>query len=123
MIKKKYIPNSLTFFRIFIVPFFIGAFFSPNLIMKVLSLFLFFIGAVSDFLDGFIARKYNIVSDIGKIADPIADKLLILSAFFILYIVYPNYVKFWMIMCIFLRDFAITIFRLYYKRRKASNEG
>ena len=115
----KFIPNILTLSRILIVPFFIVSFFNENFSIKIISIILFFFGSFSDFLDGYIARKYNLVTNFGKIIDPLADKILILSAFFILNKMYPAYVPFWMVSLILLRDLIITIFRLYLKKKNS----
>ena len=76
----KNLPNILSIIRIIIVPIFLvfvlTSFCEFNL---YIAFALFTIGAITDFLDGFIARKYNLVSTIGKFLDPIADKILFLS--------------------------------------------
>ena len=113
----KYIPNILTLFRILIVPFFIYCFASENFIFRLISLLIFLVGSVSDFLDGFIARKYNFVTSLGKIIDPIADKILILCAFFLLHLYYPLYIPIWMLLIILFRDIIVTLFRLYLKKK------
>jgi len=115
----KYIPNILTLSRILIVPFFILSFLNENFSIRIISIILFFFGSISDFLDGYIARKYNFVTNFGKIIDPLADKILILTAFFILNKMYPTYVPLWMVSLILLRDIIITIFRFYLKKKKS----
>jgi len=117
--KVKYIPNILTLSRIVIVPFFILSFLNENHSIRILSIILFFFGSFSDFLDGYIARKYNLITDFGRIIDPLADKILILTAFFVLNKIYPTYVPLWMVSLIFLRDIIITIFRLYLKKNNS----
>ena len=75
------IPNKLSLSRLIITPimmFFYLASFIP--FGKFVACTLFIIGAITDFLDGYIARKYNLVTDMGKFLDPIADKLLVTSA-------------------------------------------
>ena len=75
------LPNKLSLSRLIITPimmFFYLASFIPY--GKFVALGLFIIGAITDFLDGHIARKYNLVTDMGKFLDPIADKLLVTSA-------------------------------------------
>ena len=117
--KIKYIPNILTLSRILIVPFFIVSVLSENFSIRVMSILLFFLGSFSDFLDGYIARKYNMITNFGKFIDPLADKILILAAFFILNKIYPTYVPFWMIGVILSRDIIITIFRFYLKKNNS----
>ncbi len=70
------IPNILSFFRILLIPAFVWAFFAN---MPYLSAGLVILSALTDVVDGFIARKFNMVSDLGKALDPIADKLTLLS--------------------------------------------
>ena len=113
----KYIPNILSLFRILVTPFFVITFLSPLFSTRIFSLLLFFAGSLSDFLDGFIARKYNIVTNFGKIVDPIADKVLIISAFILLNYYYPYYVRTWMVACIIARDVGVTIFRIILQRK------
>ena len=75
------LPNKLTILRIVIVPFFVIALTIEAIPFgKWIALGLFIIASLTDFLDGFIARKYNLITDFGKFADPLADKLLVCSA-------------------------------------------
>ena len=113
----RYIPNFLTIIRIIIVPFFIYFFTSDYYSYRLISLILFFVGSLSDFLDGYIARKYNLVTTLGKIIDPLADKILILSAFFLLNNSYPSYVPLWMLYLILFRDIFVTLYRIYLKNK------
>jgi len=109
----KYIPNILSFLRIFLAPLFMVFMFKDIYLYKVLSFIVFFLGSILDFLDGYIARKFNFISDFGKYLDPIADKVLIISAFLTLNLFYPTLVKSWMILIIILRDIVVTLFRFY----------
>lgn len=80
---KMNLPNKITMIRIFLIPimmFFYLAEFIPC--GKIVALALFIIASFTDFLDGYIARKYNIVTDFGKFADTISDKMLTFSALF-----------------------------------------
>ena len=70
------IPNKITLIRIILMPIFIALFLVSFPGSKFVALGIFVIAAVSDCLDGYIARKYNLVTDLGKFLDPIADKLL-----------------------------------------------
>lgn len=71
------IPNALTILRIIIVPFFAAAILNK---LYLAAVGLFTLAGISDVLDGYIARKYNMVSEFGKVADPIADKLMQFTA-------------------------------------------
>ena len=75
------IPNYVTFLRILLIPFYLYFFIQGNI---VLAASLFALSAVTDFLDGFIARKYNMSSKTGKLLDPLADKLTIVSILLVL---------------------------------------
>ena len=80
---KMNLPNKITMVRIFLIPimmFFYMASFIPG--GKIVALAIFIIASITDFLDGYIARKYNIVTDFGKFADTISDKMLTFSALF-----------------------------------------
>lgn len=76
------IPNVISMFRILLIPFFIWSY--AYLQNSLLTVILLFISGVSDVLDGFIARKFNMVSDLGKALDPVADKLTQLAMIFCL---------------------------------------
>ncbi len=75
----KYIPNALTIFRIALAPVFIYVYFSriPNNHLMALSVFL--LASLTDVLDGYLARKFNVVSKIGIALDPLADKLMLVA--------------------------------------------
>ena len=73
----KTIPNILTIFRFFLVYPIVLLILDSNFLWAIL---LYVLAAFTDFFDGFIARKFNYISDFGKIADPISDKTLILGA-------------------------------------------
>lgn len=81
------IPNIITYFRLLCVPVFIAMFFIniPYNLMWAFGIFI--IASISDLADGFIARKFHMISDIGKVTDPLADKLLQVSALVCLTIV------------------------------------
>ena len=79
------LPNKLTVMRICLIPFvmfFYLANFIPYGIGKIVALVIFIVAALTDLLDGKIARKYNLVTNLGKFLDPIADKILTAAALF-----------------------------------------
>ncbi len=77
------LPNKLTILRICMIPLFIAAYFLPSdWGGAYIAVAIFVLAAFTDFLDGYIARKYNMVTDLGKLLDPIADKILVTSALF-----------------------------------------
>lgn len=72
------IPNIISIIRILLVPVFCVTYFMPGL--RILSLVVLIFSGLSDVADGYIARKYNSVTDLGKVLDPFADKLFNMSA-------------------------------------------
>lgn len=79
--QMKNIPNMLTVFRILLIPVF---YFLYGNGFYTSSLFVFLIASFTDFLDGYLARKWNVISNFGKLADPVADKLMVLTALYCL---------------------------------------
>ena len=82
----KYIPNLLSIFRIILVPFFPIAYFSQSPNNHLIALTIFVIAGVTDFLDGYIARRFELTTRLGAVLDPIADKTMLLTAIITLYI-------------------------------------
>ena len=83
--KKEQIPNLLTIGRILFIPIFIFILTVENSIEShIVAAIIFAIASITDYLDGYLARKWNVVSNFGKFADPMADKLLVMSAFIML---------------------------------------
>ena len=78
------LPNMLTVFRIVLIPFYILVFYERSFDASVIAAAIFTIAAATDFLDGYLARMRSEVTQFGKFLDPIADKLLILSALILL---------------------------------------
>jgi CDP-diacylglycerol--glycerol-3-phosphate 3-phosphatidyltransferase len=78
---------------------------------QVLALSVFVIAAVSDYLDGMIARRYGVDSDVGRYLDPLADKILVLSAFCVMPFLLPNDVPWWAVIVIAIRDVMVTVLR------------
>ena len=107
--KYKWIPNFLTSTRILLVPVFLYCLFTDF----SLALIVFLSAAITDAYDGKIARKYDIESKFGVFFDPLADKLLVLSAFygFMFLPVLSTTVKLWMIILISFRDILVTLMR------------
>ena len=110
------LPNKITLGRIALTFLFMGALFSKGLFCKSMALVIFLVAVFSDFLDGHIARKHNIITDFGRIMDPIADKILTLAAF--LAFVEMKLVPAWMVVIIIMRELIITGIRLAALRKK-----
>jgi len=104
------IANKLTLSRIVLTVFFMVFLFSRGLIFNVLALVTFAVATWTDFLDGYFAKRRNQTSDFGKFMDPIADKVLTISAF--LAFVEMKLVPAWIVLIIVLREFIITGLRL-----------
>jgi len=76
----KYLPNIITIVRLILIPVFVFFFFSPVMYNHLYALAVFLIAGITDLIDGYIARKYNVITDVGKVLDPLADKLMLLTA-------------------------------------------
>ncbi len=84
------LPNKLSIIRICMIPVFVAFFYLPQIPFNYLiSAIIFVLAAATDFLDGYIARKYNMVTNLGKFLDPIADKVLVSTALIVL-LTLPN---------------------------------
>ena len=84
------LPNKLTILRIILIPVFVAVYFINAIPYNYLiAAVVFVVAAFTDFLDGYIARKYNLVTNLGKFLDPIADKVLVAAALIVMLVV-PN---------------------------------
>ncbi len=104
------LPNKLTVVRIVLTPVFLALVISDIRHNWLVGLIIFAIASFTDFLDGSIARKNNIVTVFGQLADPVADKILTTSA--LLAFMKAGLCNIWIIMLVLLREFTITSFRL-----------
>lgn len=105
------LPNQLTVLRIILTPVFVYFFFSDGDHSGEISLAIFLIAALTDWYDGWLARKFNYISAWGKFWDPIADKILTAGAF--LSLVYKGVLMGWPVYIILSRDFLVTGFRAF----------
>ncbi len=99
-------PNALTLYRIAVTPGIVVLLLFPNRFCAFLSAVLFSTGAITDYLDGFYARRLGLVSNFGKIMDPLADKLLVSSAFIMLASL--GWIPGWIVCIIIGREIAVT---------------
>ena len=107
------VPNVLTTLRIVAVPFFGWALLADgghNEWLRILAWLIFFVAMVTDKIDGDLARKYGLVTDFGKIADPIADKAITGMAFIGLSIV--GEIWWWVTIVVLAREWSVTLLRL-----------
>lgn len=100
------IPTYLTLFRIFLVPILVVVLLTRFEGKEYIGVLIFWIASITDFLDGYLARKRNQVTSLGKLLDPIADKLLVSGAFISL--VEMGLAPAWMIVIIIGREFAVS---------------
>ena len=104
------LPNKLTTMRVILIPVFLLVLFLMDEPMnRYIATAIFIVASLTDFLDGHIARKYNLVSNFGKFMDPLADKLLVMSA--LVSMVAMEDLPAWVVIVILAREFAITGFR------------
>ncbi len=118
--KSMNLPNKLTLLRVCMIPIMIILAMIPALkavplfsgvtLSDLLVLVVFVVASFTDFLDGYIARKYNLVTDFGKFMDPLADKLLVFSAFIIL--MEMGRIPGWIVMVIIAREFLVMGIRV-----------
>ena len=99
--------NKLTMIRVVLIPVFIVLLY---LGYTIPALAVFIVASVTDFVDGYVARKYNLVTDFGKFMDPLADKLLVMSA--MAWFVEVGWMPGWAFFIVLAREFAVTGLRL-----------
>ena len=104
-------PNQLTLLRILLTPVFVYFLFSDNPVDKQIALGIFIIAAITDWYDGYVARRWGYITRWGKFLDPLADKVLTSAAFFSFVVI--GYAELWMVWIIVIRDFLITGLRTY----------
>ena len=106
------LPNKLTVCRVALIPFFVVFLLYPDLTKysNYIAAAIFIIASLTDYADGKIARKYNLVTNFGKFMDPLADKLLVCAAMICL--VEMGKLAAWIVIVIMSREFIISGFRL-----------
>ena len=112
------IPTQLTLYRIISTFIIITLLLLHSPIASILATIVFLFAMLTDFYDGLIARKYNQVSEFGKLIDPIADKILVLSIFILFIFIQPLSVSFILVLIMILRDITITAFRLLTRKKR-----
>ena len=108
------LPNILTFGRILLTPIFIVCLFDDFAGSHIWALVIFIVASITDAYDGYYARKNNMVTDTGRFLDPLADKILVSSAFISFAIM--NLIDFWMVGLIIFRDMFVTGLRVVMSR-------
>jgi len=98
----KFLPNSITILRILIMPVFVWVLLKED---YLLAMILFWAAGLSDGLDGFVAKRFNLVTRLGTILDPLADKLLMFSAYILLAVL--GHIPVWLLLSVAFRDFLL----------------
>jgi len=110
------LPNTITMMRLLVIPILFGLLASPGPVMSLVIAGLFIAAATTDLLDGYIARRYRIVTTMGKFLDPIADKLIVNTAMILMIPI--GRIPAWIVVIIIIRDFVVDGIR-----NIASSEG
>ncbi|MDD5415360.1 MAG: CDP-diacylglycerol--glycerol-3-phosphate 3-phosphatidyltransferase [Smithellaceae bacterium] len=110
------LPNTITLARISVVPFLFFLLMSPGPFWSLVLAALFVLASITDFLDGFIARKYNLITTMGKFLDPLADKLIVNTAMILMIPI--GRIDAWIVVMIIMRDLIVDGIRSI-----ASSEG
>ena len=115
------LPNKITLFRMFLIPVLVVIDLIPSLkeieyfgyltLANIIMVVIFLIGAISDFFDGYLARKHNLVTSFGKFMDPLADKLLVFAAL-ILLLKQNNVLAPWVVIVMLGREFVVSGLRM-----------
>jgi cardiolipin synthase len=116
----KHVPNALTILRLIMVPIFVMLFFSPMKNNHIYALAVFLAASITDILDGYIARKYDLVSIVGIVLDPLADKLMLLTALICLTI--SGLMPLWVLVIMLLNEsiLIITAVFMYFRKEKSA---
>ena len=112
------LPNQLTILRIILTPIFLVLFLTGEPVLIQIAYMVFIIAAITDWYDGWLARKFNYITEWGKFMDPLADKILTATAFIAFVII--GMLQLWMVLLIIIRDLIITLLRVYADYRKVS---
>jgi CDP-diacylglycerol--glycerol-3-phosphate 3-phosphatidyltransferase len=111
------IPNILSGFRMAMAPVFLLLFIQEDIWLRGLSLVVFAVAAITDYFDGYYARRYDLESDFGIFLDPLADKFLTFAGFVCLPFLDPTQFPWWAVALIVVRDMSITSLRIYARRQ------
>ena len=115
-----FVPNALTIARIVLTPVLLVLMFTDAFWAQAGALAVFIVAAISDYLDGRLARSLGARSRLGQFLDPLADKILVLGTFVALAVLLPRIVPWWAVALIALRDVAVTMLRSWLESRGRS---
>ena len=115
---KRFIPNLLTIIRIILVPIFVLLINSELENPYFFALLIFLLASITDYFDGKLARKFQVVSKFGIFMDPLADKILVITSFIVFLNIelLSNIIFPWMVGLILFRDLSVTLLRIFMKR-------
>ena len=102
--------NKLTMLRVVLIPVFLILLYWDVPLHMIYALVIFILASVTDFVDGYVARHYNQITDFGKFMDPLADKMLVMAA--LLWFVQMGRLPAWAMLIVIVREFAVTALRL-----------
>lgn len=105
----KKLPNTLTIARILLTFLFLFLIFKDGIASKIFASLVFLTASFTDYFDGYLAKKHNLHTNFGRLMDPIADKFLVLSAFFVF--VHMHLIALWMFIAIVSREIGVTLLR------------
>jgi CDP-diacylglycerol---glycerol-3-phosphate 3-phosphatidyltransferase len=123
------LPNSITIARIILAVVVVPLLFVDDFTARIIAFAIFLIAALSDLWDGYLARSQGLITDLGKLLDPLADKLLLAATFIPFYLIsrgpeptstfpwFGGVLPLWIMLVIFGRELFITLFRSYAARR------
>ena len=103
----KIVPNIISVFRICLVPIFIAVYFTDKHDIKTYAILVYAVAALSDFLDGFLARKFKVASNLGKLLDPLGDKVMTFAV--ILCITIDGLLPVWAVIVVGVKEILMAI--------------
>lgn len=111
------IPNILTTFRLILIPVFISIFFSYSPNSLLFSIIIFLLAGITDFLDGYLARKHKLITKVGIVLDPLADKLMLIAVLTCLVI--NMYIPIWVLVIVSAKEVFMIFYGIFlYKKGK-----
>ncbi len=109
--QRERLPNLLTLCRIFTIPLLVVLLSFPRPLTRILAALLFVLASTTDYFDGYLARRFDVISPMGKLLDPMADKLLIMAALVMLVAGPQGSIPAWMVVIILGREIMVTSLR------------
>ncbi len=114
----RYVPNTLSAFRILLVPLFAVTYFSGSLTAHPKALAIFIIAGITDIIDGYLARRFDLITKVGTVLDPLADKLMQLTA--ILCLTIDGHIALWITAVLLFQELGMIISGVYMYFREHS---